>query len=166
MIFNYSFALNNYNFSFTKTLFMKFSLNKIKTAFGNKQNTEAANTDNQIEDIINAVDGDAFAVSENNVLFAKTSELGGYHYVIALIVGAFKIKTNKGAKLAIEGKDFELVLNSDMEEFESDRTNASNRYVTRIDFQIEETDISKFDKNAIKSLKLITKKEEVIFNTL
>ncbi|WP_396601561.1 hypothetical protein [Algibacter sp. R77976] len=145
---------------------MKLSFNKIRSAFGNKQNTNEPNTDNQIEDIINAVDGDAFAVSEQNVLFAKTSELGGYFYVIALIVGSFKIKTNKGAKLNIKGNDFELLLNSDSDEFESEHSNIPKRYVTRIDFQIEEEDVSKFDHTKIKSLQLSAKKQEIVFKTI
>jgi hypothetical protein len=116
---------------------MKFGLNKIRAAFGNKQNMEDAPVENQTEDIINSVDEEAFGVSEHNVLFARTSELGGYFYVIAIIVGAFKIKTNKGAKLAIQGHGFDLVLNSDTDEFESDHSNVSNRLITRIDFQIE-----------------------------
>ncbi len=166
MIYDYSFALYNYNSSFTKIIFMKFSFDKILAAFGNKRTLEPTHVDNHTEDIINSVDGDAFAISEQNVLFAKTSELGGYFYVISIIVGAFKIKTNKGAKLIINGNDFDLVLNSDSEEFESDHSNVSNRYITRIDFQIEKEDVSKFDRKAIKSLRLSAKKQDIIFNTI
>ena len=149
-----------------KSFFMKFRLDKILAVFGNTRTVEDTLADSQIKDIINSVDGDAFAVSEQNVLFAKTSELGGYFYVISIIVGHFKIKTNKGAKLTIEGNDYNLVLNSDMDEFESDHSNVSNRYITRIDFQIEEEDVPKFDKATIKSLKLSAKKQEIVFNTL
>lgn len=145
---------------------MKFKLNKIFGALGNTGATELNNDDNYIKDIIDSVDGDAFAISEQNVLFAKTSELGGYFYVIALIIGSFKIKTMKGAGLDIIGNDFNLSLKSDMDEFESDNSNVSKRYITRIDFQIEEEDVSKFDKAQIKSLKLSAKKKEVVFNTM
>lgn len=144
---------------------MKFSLDKILAAFGNIRAMERTHVDDHTEDIINSVDGDAFAISDQNVLFAKTSELGGYFYVIAIIIGSFKIKTNKGAKLDIKGNGFNLALNSDMDEFESEYSNVSNRFITRIDFQIEKEDVSKFDKKTIKSLKLSAKKQEVIFNT-
>ncbi|WP_339895043.1 hypothetical protein [uncultured Algibacter sp.] len=145
---------------------MKFKLNKILGAFGNTRSSEPTDDDNYIKDIIKSVDEEAFAVSEQNVLFAKVSELGGYYYVITIVVGTFKIKTNKGANLSIEGENFNLILNSDMDEFESDHSNVSNRFITRIDFQIEKEDISKFDKKTIISLKLSAKKQEVIFNTL
>lgn len=144
---------------------MKFSLDKILAAFGNIRAMERTHVDDYTEDIINSVDGDAFAISDQNVLFAKTSELGGYFYVIAIIIGSFKIKTKKGAKLDIQGNSFDLILNSDMDEFESEYSNVSNRFITRIDFQIEKEDVSKFDKKTIKSLKLSAKKQEVIFNT-
>jgi len=144
---------------------MKFKLNKI---FGksNHEPTTAAHNVNNIEDIIKSVDGDAFAISEHDVLFAKTSELGGYFYVIAIIIGAFKIKTTKGATLNIKGTNFDLLLNSDMDEFESEHTHISKRYVSRIDFQIEKEDVSKFDKTRIKTLKLSTKKKAVVFTTV
>ena len=127
---------------------------------------EPTDDDNYIKDIIKSVDEEAFAVSEQNVLFAKVSELGGYYYVITIVVGTFKIKTNKGANLSIEGENFNLILNSDMDEFESNHYNVSNRFITRVDFQIEKEDVSKFDKKTIISLKLSAKKQEVIFNAL
>ena len=145
---------------------MKINLNKILTAFDSARGKEHMQEDNHTEDIINAIDETPFAVSEQNVLFARTSELGGYYYVITIFVGPFKIKTNKGAKLTIEGNNFDLILNSDTDEFESDRSKVLNKFITRIDFQIEKEDVSKFDKEIIKTLKLSAKKQEVIFNTL
>ncbi|GAA4883642.1 hypothetical protein GCM10023311_02310 [Flaviramulus aquimarinus] len=145
---------------------MKFNFNKILAAFGNTRAMKHTQIDNDIEDIINSIDEEAFAVSEHNVFFAKISELGGYYYIITIIVGAFKIKTMKGAKLNVEGENFNLILNSDINEFESNHYNVSNRYITRIDFQIEEADIPKFDKKGIKTLKLSTKKQDISFTTL
>jgi hypothetical protein len=145
---------------------MKFKLNKILGAFGNTRSLEPTHDDNYIKDIIKSIDEEAFAVSEQNVLFAKVSELGGYYYVITIVVGRFKIKTKNGGNLSIEGKNFNLILNSDMDEFESNHSNSSNSFITRIDFQIEKEDVSKFDKKSITSLKLSAKKQEVIFTTL
>lgn len=145
---------------------MKFNLGKIFGASGNSSDNEPTHVENHTEDIINSTDEAAFAISEQNVLFAKTSELGGYFYVITIVVGSFKIKTNKGAKLKLKGNDFDLILNSDMDEFESDYSNVSNQFITRIDFQIEKEDVSKFDKKRIESLTLSAKKHEIMFNTL
>lgn len=145
---------------------MKFKLNKILGALGSARSVEPTHDDNYIKDIIKSIDEEAFAISEQNVLFAKVSELGGYYYVITIVVGHFKIKTKNGGNLSIEGNNFNLTLNSDINEFESDHSNVSNRYITRIDFQIEKEDVAKFDKKVIKTLKLSAKKQEVIFTTL
>lgn len=145
---------------------MKFKLDKILAAFGRAPSKEETHVENYTEDIMNSIDEEAFAISEQNVLFSKISELGGYYYVISIVVGTFKIKTKKGAHLSIEGEDFNLILNSDIEEFESDYSNESNRFITRIDFQIEKEDVPKFDKKNIKTLKLSAKKQDVIFTTI
>ncbi|WP_298556339.1 hypothetical protein [uncultured Algibacter sp.] len=145
---------------------MKFGLNKIRAVFGDKQSMKQTQVENQIDDIIKSIDEEAFAISEQNVLFGRTSELGGYYYAITIIVGSFKIKTNKGAKLVLKGHNFDLTLNSDMDEFESNHSNASKRHITRIDFQIEKKDVAKFDKKKITSLTLSVKKQEVVFKTL
>lgn len=145
---------------------MKFKLNKILGAFGSARTLESTHDDNYIKDIIKSVEEDPFAVSEQNVLFAKVSELGGYYYVITIVIGRFKIKTKNGGNLSIEGKNFNLILNSDMDEFESNHSNVSNSFITRIDFQIEKGDVSKFDKNTITSLTLSAKKQEISFATL
>jgi len=145
---------------------MKFKLDKLLAAFGNMRAMERTHVDNYTEDIINSIDQDAFAVSEQNVLYANTKELGGYYYLITIVVGTFKIKTMKGATLNISGKDFKLELKSDMEEFESDHSNVSNRYITRIDFIIEEEDVSKMNKSLINSLTFKVKKQSVVFNSL
>ena len=145
---------------------MKFKLNKFLGAFGSARTLESTHDDNYIKDIIKSVEEDPFAVSEQNVLFAKVSELGGYYYVITIVIGRFKIKTKNGGNLSIEGKNFNLILNSDMDEFESNHSNVSNSFITRIDFQIEKGDVSKFDKNTITALTLSAKKQEISFTTL
>ncbi|PIA77980.1 hypothetical protein BFR04_07040 [Gaetbulibacter sp. 4G1] len=145
---------------------MKFSIDNILAAFGNIRAMERTHVDNYTEDIINSIEDEAFAISKENVLYANTKELGGFYYVITIIVGSFKIKTMKGATLSIEGENFNLDLKSDTEEFESDHSNVSNRFITRIDFQIEKEDVKKFDKDRIKSLRLIAKKHIVDFNTI
>ena len=145
---------------------MKFSFDKVLSAFGNTRAMEGNHVDDFTEAIINEIENPAFAVSQQNVMYADVKELGGYYYFMTIIIGAFKIKTNKGATLTIIGTDLELVLNADMEEFESEFSNVSNRSITRIDFQIEEEDIPKIDKSLIDTLTLTGKKHQLIFTTI
>lgn len=145
---------------------MSLSFNKILAAFGNVRAMERTHVDNYTEDIINSIEDKAFAVSDQNVMYANINELGGFYYFKTIIVGSFKIKTMKGATLHIKSNDFEIDLNTDMNEFESDHSNISNRYITRIDFQIEKDEILKLESNNIDSIVLKSKKHVIEFKTL
>ncbi len=146
---------------------MKLSFDKILAAFGNIGAMERTHVDDFTEEKINlfSIRNGAFAITKSNVLFIETKELGGFYYLKTIVVGAFKIKTIKGATLKIIGNDFELNLKTDMDEFESEYSNVSNRHITRIDFQIEKEDASKIDKSLVKTLELKAKKHQMLFNT-
>lgn len=145
---------------------MKFSITKLKAVFGNPRAMEKLHVDTYTEDIINDIENEPFAISDQNVLYAGTNELGGYYYLQTVIVGAFKIKTNKGAKLIIKGSEAEIELESDMVELESDFSNVSNRHITKIDFILNENDLPKLDKSLISSLVLTSKKDKVVFSKI
>ena len=147
---------------------MKRPFDKILAAFGNIGAMERTHIDNHIEDKINlnSFRDEAFAISDKNVIFLAVKELGGFYYLKTVIVGDFKIKTIKGAKLFISGTDFELELKTDMDEFESEHSDISNKLITRIDFQIDEEDVSKIDKSQINKLNLKAKKQHIILNTV
>jgi hypothetical protein len=143
---------------------MKFSIHKILPVFGNKKAVEQAQNDINTDDIIKSIEDKAFAVSEQNVMYASVKDLGGFFYFKTIIVGSFKIKTMKGAKLHVAADDFNLELKTDMDEFESDHSNAPNIYMTRIDFQIEEDDVPKLNQSNINKMQLISKKEILDFD--
>ena len=142
---------------------MKFSINKVLATFGNKKTKERTLDDNYTENIVNSIEDKAFAVSERNVMYASTKELGGYYYLKTIIVGEFKIKTMKGAKLTLKNSEVELELNADMDEFESDHSNVSNTFMTRIDFQIEESDVQSITNDNLETLTLSAKKHLIVF---
>lgn len=137
-------------------------INKLKGVFGSQKTRKKQGNKDTTEAIISEIDNTPFAISESNVLYAGLNELGGYYFFQTVIVGTFHIKTVKGAQLKVVGHDFELLLDSDMIELESDRSNVSNRSITKIDFQIEDTDASKIDRSTIKELVLITTRKETI----
>lgn len=159
----YEFVVCFYKVSFTKIYKMKFSLTKLRAAFGDIRAMEKLHVDTYTEDIINDIENEPFAVSQSNVMYAGLSELAGYHYLNTVIVGSFNIKTINGAQLKIEGDDYSLQLKSDMVELESDFSNVSNRSMTKIDFEIEAEDVPKIVKSKIKSLTLTAKKNKAIF---
>lgn len=143
---------------------MKFSITKLRAAFGDVRAIEKLHVDTHTEGIINDIENEPFAISESNVMYAGLGELAGYHYLKTVVVGSFHIKATKGAQLIIRGDDFELNLNSDMVELESDFSNVSNRSITKIDFEIEEEDLPNIVKSKIQSLELKAQKTQVRFS--
>ena len=139
-------------------------ITKLKAAFGNPRAMEKLHVDDHTEAIINEIENNPFAISDSNVLYAGLNELGGYYFLQTVIVGTFHIKTVKGAQLKVIGHNFELLLDSDMVELESDHSNVSNRSISKIDFQIEETDAAKIDRSTIKQLVLTYKNENITFS--
>jgi len=146
-----------------KDIFMKFSLDKLKGAFGNKRKANPAKTDDNVDVIISDFDDVPFAISDDNVMYAGFGELGGYHFIQTIVVGTLKIKTLKGAKLKINMTDFELNLDSDSTELESDYSSVSGRSITRVDFQIEEEDVLKIEKTRPSSIILTCEKNNLEF---
>ncbi|EDP70264.1 hypothetical protein FBALC1_05893 [Flavobacteriales bacterium ALC-1] len=137
---------------------MGFSLTKL---FGNK--TSDTKSNDSIEAIIHDVENTPFGVSKNNVLFAGLNELGGYFFFQTVIVGELNVKSKIGALLTIKGENLELKLNSDMPEFESENSDIKGRYITKIDFQIEESDIKQLENRKLNSIQLNVKKYDILF---
>lgn len=138
---------------------MKFSFTKLKSS-----KTESEVVDKAfISDIIKDVDNEPFAISNQNVLYAGLNELGGYHVFQTVNVGKFYIKTVKGVQLSIIGKDFEIQLDSDTVELESERSGITDRNISAIDFQIEPEDIDKIQAKRIEKMVLQAKKQSVEF---
>lgn len=137
-----------------------------KALFGNKNKNTSVDENNNVDDIIASIEDRAYAVADNNVLYLGISELGGYYFLKTMIVGSFKIKTFKGATLTILKGDKEIILKTEMDEFESHPMNVSKRYVTRIDFQLEKGDIKLFQSRSVKQLTLKAKKHELNFSPL
>ncbi len=139
---------------------MAFSLSKL---FGKKTSETQLKPQDSIDAILTDVENRPFGISENNVLFAGLNELGGYYFFQTVIVGHLHMKSKDGALLLIKGENFELKLNSDMPEFESESSDIKGRSVTKIDFQIEESDIKQLENTKLSSIQLKVKKHDVLF---
>ncbi|RNC86912.1 MAG: hypothetical protein ED556_05675 [Winogradskyella sp.] len=137
---------------------MGFSFSKL---FGKAQ--QEASSSDTIEAIIDYVGQNPYGTSDRNVMFAGLNELGGYFFFETVIVGIFNVKCKHGAQLTFKGDKFELTLDSDSLEFETNPTETKGRYVTNIDFQIEKSDIETLQKSNITSINLKVKKQDILF---
>ena len=144
---------------------MRLSLNNLRTAFGKNRTNDESEDTIYLEKIMAPIEDKPFAISSRNIMFAGMNELAGYYYFRVVIVGKFKIKTFKGAKIIINCKNFEMKLKSNMDELKSDFGEVPNSYITAIDFDIEKKQIEKLNKSKIESLRVICKKQDVSFKT-
>lgn len=135
---------------------MAFSLSKL---FGNS----ASKTNDSIDAIIRDVENHPYGVSENNVLYAGLNELGGYFFFQTVIVGQLHIKCKTGATLTFYGDNFELQLDSDMPEFESESSSIKGRSITKIDFQIEESEIKTLENASLNNIEIKIKNQNLLF---
>ncbi|WP_439151517.1 hypothetical protein [Winogradskyella sp.] len=126
---------------------MGFSFSKLF-----KNDKAEATTNDSIEAIIADVEHQPFGVSDSNVLFAGLNELGGYFFFQTVLVGALQIKSKNGAALTFKGEEFELKLNADSQEFESDHSDVKGRFITKIDFEIEEAEIENLQNAELTSI--------------
>ena len=145
---------------------MKFSLSKLKMAFGKQESQDNPEDNTYINDIIKSIEQKPFAISNDNVCYASANELAGYYYLQTVIVGKFKVKTFDGAQLKVLGSDIELNLESDMMELESELSNVPKSYMTRIDFMLNKKDLPKIARAQLHTLILSAKKQKIEFSII
>lgn len=145
---------------------MKFSFSKLKKAVGKTENNEKKQLEEFTNDLIKSIEYKPFAISNENICYASTNELAGYYFLQTFVIGKFKIKTFEGAQLQVLGNELELTLDSDMKELESEPYKVPKSYVTRIDFMLNEEDLSKMSRSNINALVLSAKKERVEFSII
>ena len=103
-------------------------------------NRELQPIDPKIEEEMNTIFGKRIAESPEAILYGGIDDLNGYLFLEIVLVSPVNIKTFNGATLSFSGPtDFEL--KSDTQEIESEFSNVSNRFMTRISFDITQPEI-------------------------
>ncbi|MCC1484871.1 hypothetical protein [Winogradskyella immobilis] len=137
---------------------MGFSLTNI---FG-KKDTKTKTEDN-ITAILNDIESEPFGISEHNVLFAGLNELGGYSFFQTVIVGQFHIKTVKGISITLKSESTVMTLKSDTDELESDATSIKGRHITKVDFEIENSDLEQLQNEKTTQIIISDKSQNIVF---
>ena len=137
---------------------MGFSLTN---TFG-KKSTKIKTEDN-INAILNDIESEPFGISEHNVLFAGLNELGGYYFFQTVIVGQFHIKTVKGISITLKSESIVMTLKSDTDELESEAASIKGRYITKVDFEIEKSDLERLQNEKITQITISGKNQNIVF---
>lgn len=116
------------------------SIDKILAAFGNIRAMERTHIDTHTERLISKIKGEKIAESEFGQLFVDFQDLAGYEFLNAIVLSGTNIKTYKGSSLVFYCDEIKVVLTSDTKEIESDFSNISNRWLTKISFVVTSKD--------------------------
>ena len=116
------------------------TLDKVLAGFGNIRAMERNHVDSFTEDLIMNIKGDKMAESEDGQVFGSFQNLSGYDFLNISILSYTNIKTFKGCNLVFETKDKSITIPSDTKEIESDFSNVSNRWLTKVSFIINESE--------------------------
>ena len=116
-------------------------IDKVLGAFGNIRALERTHVDTFTENLITNIKGDKIAESVDGQLWVEFQELAGFNFLESTILSRENIKTYKGATLTFYSEEEDLVLNSDITEIESDYSNVSNRWMTKVSYVVSKEEI-------------------------
>ena len=136
---------------------------KVLASFGNTKAIERLHVDSPTEEKINIENGDKIAESKEGEIWTGIQELNGYLFLETIVISGINIKTFNGAKLTFTDDNDEFILKSDTQEIVSEFTNEFNRFVTKITFDITETEIQRVVKREFKQVRFEFKKKALTF---
>ena len=142
------------------SLFRK--IDKVLAAFGNIRAMERTHVDTYTENLIQNIPGTKVAESSQGQLFFHFKHLAGYDFLEVVILSRMNIKTLKGGTLVF-GSNKELTISSDTQEIESDFSNVSNRWMTKVSFIVDKKEKTNIKNKAFDQIHFTYKKKTLSF---
>ena len=109
----------------------------ILAALGNMRAMEKVHVDTHTEEKIKNISGNKIAESKQGQFWVSFQELNGFLFLNATIITAIDLKTTNGTKITLLTNEYEIEIQSDEKEIESNFSNVSNTYLTEVSFIIE-----------------------------
>ena len=134
---------------------------KVLSAFGNIRAMERTHVDTFTEDLISKVKGDKIAESNFAQLYVTYQNLSDYNFLNISVLSATDIKSFKGCNLVFESHNNQITIPSDTKEIESDFSNVSNRYLTKISFIINKSEKEMISKGNFEKVFINFKKKSL-----
>ena len=133
--------------------------NKILAAFGNIRAMERLHIDTHTEEKIKSISGIKIAESKEGQFWVGFQELNGFLFMNSTILGHLSLKTSKGIKITLLTKDYEIEIDSDEKEIESDFSNVSNTWITELSFVVESKEREIIENREFEELEYQLKKQ-------
>ncbi|MUU77285.1 hypothetical protein [Winogradskyella endarachnes] len=137
------------------------TIDKVLAGFGNIKAMERNHVDTFTEDLIQNIKGTKLAESKLGQLFGSFQNLAGYEFLNVSILSTTNIKTLKGCELVFETDKRSILIPSDTKEIESDFSNVSNIWLTKVSFILNESEKNMIVNGSFKSVTLNFKKRSL-----
>ena len=131
---------------------------EILAALGNMRAMKRLHVDTYTEDKIKNISGIKIAESKEGQFWIEFQELNGTLFMNSTILSRIDLKTFKGAKIILLTDEYEIEINSDEKTIESDFSNISNTWITRVSFIIEQKERDLIENREFEELEYIFKK--------
>jgi len=141
-------------------------IDNILANFGNIRAMQRTHVDTYTENEIDNIVGEKIAESENGQLWISYQELASFNFLNTTILSRINIKTLKGGKLIFSGESKEFILPSDITEIESDFSNISNQWMTKISYYVTENDLELIRKREFNKIRFEFKKKSITFDAI
>lgn len=139
-------------------------VDKFLAALGNMRAMERLHVDTFTEEKISNIKGEKIAESREGQLYISFEELNGYLSLEAVILSGIGIKTYKGGILTFFGTGEDFILQSDTKEIESDYSNVSNRFITKVSFYVDKKEIKRINSKDYTQVRFDFKKKSLVLN--
>ena len=157
--------LLSFNYICSMSLFNK--IDQVLARFGNMKAMQRTHVDTYTECLIENVAGEQYGISDYGELWISYQELAGYYFINTSIISATDIKTNKGASLEfLDSESKGVLVNSDDHMIESDFSNVSNRWLTKINYCVDEDQLKFIQNKEYSLVKFKFKKAQLVFEII
>ena len=131
---------------------------EILAALGNMRAMKKLHVDTYTEDRIKNITGVKIAESRDGQFWIEFQELNGTLFMNTTILSRVDLKTFKGSKINLLTEEFEIEIDSDEKAIESDFSNVSNTWITKVSFIIEQKEKEIIKNRDFEELEYLFKK--------
>ena len=131
---------------------------EILAALGNMRAMKKLHVDTYTEDRIKNITGEKIAESRDGQFWIEFQELNGTLFMNTTILSRVDLKTFKGSKINLLTEEFEIEIDSDEKAIESDFSNVSNTWITKVSFIIEQKEKEIIKNRDFEELEYLFKK--------
>ncbi|OCB78351.1 hypothetical protein B0A79_21910 [Flavobacterium piscis] len=136
---------------------------EILAALGNIRAMERLHVDTHTEEKIKNISGIKIAESKQGQFWLNFQELNGFLFMNSTILSHINLKTSRGAKIILLTKEYEIEIDSDEIEIESDFSNVSNTWITKVSFVIDIKEKEIIENRNFEEIEYQFKKEKLRF---